>query len=75
MGLSGGLLTPHAFASAWMIAVGDVGGEDDVCMPFSSTPALALVFCALTLSASRRAAASSWRLVSSGSSLSASRAA
>jgi len=74
MGLCGGLPIPHAFASAWMIAVGDVGGEDDECMPFSSTT-LALVFCALTLSASRRAAASSWRLVSSGSSLSASRAA
>ena len=31
-----------------MIAVGDVGGDDDERMPFSSTPALALVFCSLT---------------------------
>lgn len=50
--------------------VGEVG-EAARYAPFSRTRA----FCVFTFSANRRAAASSWRLVSSGSSFSASRAA
>ena len=63
--VAGDVGTPQAFAS----------GPAEVGEAARCAFSRALSFCSFTLSARRRAAASSWRFVSSGSSLSASRAA
>ena len=64
-------LVGEAAQSSPVSKPGVAGIDGSVVCPFSLTR----FFCALTRSASRLAAASSWRLVSSGSSFSASRAA